>query len=69
MAGIRFTEITKREILWLEENCNFTPDELAVFRLRTAGASVIGICMQLHMSERTAQRRIQKIKKKILRAL
>lgn len=69
MAGIRFCAFTRSEIELLESLCNFTPEELEVFRRRAKGESVTGICMAMHMSEATVQRRIRAIKKKIVRSV
>jgi DNA-binding NarL/FixJ family response regulator len=49
--------------------CNFTEDERAVFDLRVKGKSIIEISMKLPMAERTVNRRIKDIKRKIHKVL
>lgn len=66
---MRLTEFTKAECDKLREECNFTPDERAVFDMRAAARSVVEIGMVLHMSEATVYRRLGSIKRKIVRVL
>lgn len=66
---MRLTEFTKAECDKLREECNFTPDERAVFDMRAAARSVVEIGMALHMSEATVYRRLGSIKRKIVRVL
>lgn len=58
-------EFTKAECERFREECNFTPEELAVFDLRVKAHSIIEIQHKLNMSEATVNRRIKSIKKKI----
>lgn len=66
---MRLTEFTKAECDKLREECNFTPDERAVFDLRSAAHSIVEISMEMNISESTVNRRIHAIKKKILKVL
>lgn len=66
---MRLTEFTKAECDKLREECNFTPDERAVFDLRSSARSIVEISMTMNISESTVNRRIHAIKKKILKVL
>lgn len=63
------TEFTELECEYFRKNCNFTPQERAIFDLRVKDESVVKIADTLHMGTRTVERRILNIKKKILRVL
>ena len=63
------TEFTEIECDRFRRDCNFTPDELAIFNLRVKDHSIIEICMKLRMSESTVNRRIKNIKRKIVKVL
>lgn len=62
-------EFTGPECDYLRSVCNFTREELEVFNLRVSGCSLVEISLELCMSERTVQRRIAGIKKKIIRVI
>lgn len=62
-------EFTKPECDYFRENCNFTPDELEIFDLRIKDWSVAHISIELCVCERTVNRRIKSIKRKIYRVL
>lgn len=62
-------EFTELECEYFRKNCNFTPDELAVFNLRVKGCSVVETYLALNMTESTVNRRIRDIKRKIIRVL
>ena len=63
------TEFTEPECDYFRRMCNFTEDERAVFDLRVKGKSIIEISMKLPMAERTVNRRIKDIKRKIHKVL
>lgn len=63
------TEFTELECERFRRDCNFTPDELAVFNLRVKGNSLVEIQMKLAMSESTVCRKIKGIKKKIYKVI
>lgn len=61
------TQFTKPECDKFRAECNFTPDELEVFNLRTQAKTITEICFLLHMSQATVNRKIKNIKSKITR--
>ncbi len=65
----KFSDFTKAECDYFRQNCNFTDEESKVFVLRTKNKSVVQICFELGMSTRTVDRRIQSVKKKIIKVL
>ena len=65
----KLAEFTKPECDYFRENCNFTAEEQAVFDLCVRHRSVAYISIQLNMAERTVNRRIQSIKRKIYKVL
>ena len=67
-----FTDFTKAECDYFREQCNFTEDERVVFDLRVKGKTTVQILMALQdtrhaMAKATIERRIQSIKRKIVR--
>lgn len=66
---MRMKEFTEPECEHFRRQCNFTPDEMAVFNLRVKDRSLVEISLALGMSEATVNRRIRDIKKKIVRVL
>ena len=66
---MKLTEFTMPEVEYFRRECNFTPEERAVFDLRTSARSITQICMTLHMSESTVHHRLNSIKCKMLRVL
>lgn len=65
-------EFTESECERFRRECNFTPDELAIFNLRVKGMQIVEIEMELRkqkmdMSESTINRRLRDIKKKIIK--
>lgn len=68
------TEFTRLECERFRRDCNFTPEELAVFDLRVQDITLIALQgklkeMGMPMSEATINRRISSIKKKILKVI
>lgn len=63
------TEFTEPECERFRRECNFTPEELAVFNLRVKSNSLVEIQLQLNMSSATVDRRIKSIKKKITKVM
>lgn len=59
----------KDEENFLIENCNFTDNELKVFKLKQKDCSIVNIAMQLNMSERTINTLVDKITNKIIKTL
>lgn len=62
-------EFTEPECERFRRECNFTPEELAVFNLRVKDFSLVQIQDKLKMSESTVTRRIRNIKKKIVKVI
>lgn len=61
------TEFTRLECERFRRDCNFTPEELAVFDLAVQNKSNVRIGIDLDMSLRTVERRIRSIKRKIIK--
>lgn len=59
----------KDEENFLIENCNFTDEELKVFKCKQKNYSIVKIAMELSMSERTINNLVDKITNKIIRTL
>lgn len=59
--------MTKPEVDYLRDNGNFTDDETEIFEMLTKGRTITEIAIQMCVSERTVDRRVKKIKHKILR--
>lgn len=62
-------EFTEIECEHYRKNCNFTPDELAVFNLRVKDVSIVAVCQTLGMSPSTVNKKISDLKKKIVRVM
>lgn len=65
-------DFTKPELNYILENANFTEEQEKIFKMLTSKygrQSIVYISMNMNMSESTVKRRIQQIKKKILRLL
>lgn len=63
------TEFTRLECDRFRQDCNFTPEERAVFDLAVQNKSNIQIGLELGMSQATVSRRITTIKRKIVRVI
>lgn len=59
----------KDEETFLIDNCNFTEEELKVFRYKQKGWSIVQIAMALPTSERTVNAIVDRIVNKIIRTL
>lgn len=59
--------MTKPEVDYLRDNGNFTDDETEIFEMLTKGRTITEIAIKMCVSERTVDRRVKKIKHKILR--
>lgn len=62
-------EFTEPECERFRRDCNFTPDELAVFDLRVKDNSIVQIADKLHISQSSVDRRIKNIKRKIYKVI
>lgn len=63
------TEFTRLECDRFRRDCNFTPEELAVFDLAVRNKSNVQIGLKLGMSQATVSRRIKAVKRKIIRVI
>lgn len=59
----------KDEEEFLIENCNFTDDELFVFKCKQKNYSIVKIAMELSVSERTINILVDRITNKIIKTL
>lgn len=62
---MKFSGLTKPELDEIIKNANFTEEELRIFKLLSQGRSITEIAMRLSVCDRTVNRKIIKIKKKI----
>lgn len=62
---MKFSGLTKPELDEIIENANFTEEELRIFKLLSQDRSITEIAMRLSVCDRTVNRKINKIKKKI----
>jgi len=70
-GNVKF-DFTKPELNYILENANFTEEQEKIFNMLTSKygrQTLVYISMNMNMSESTVKRRIQQIKKKILRLL
>lgn len=63
------TEFTRLECDRFRRDCNFTPEELAVFDLAVRNKSNVQIGAELGMSQATVSRRMKAVKRKIIRVI
>lgn len=63
------TEFTRLECERFRQDCNFTPEERAVFDLAIQNKSNVQIGLDLGMSQSTVTRRIKAIKRKIMKVI
>lgn len=63
------TEFTRLECDRFRRDCNFTPEELAVFDLAVQNKSNVQIGLELGMGQATVSRKIKAIKRKIIRVI
>ena len=71
LKDVKF-DFTQFELDYILKNANFTEEQEQIFKMitdRTGRKTVVCISMTLHISESTVNRRIKKIKKKILKLL
>lgn len=66
-AAMQLSDLTRPEAEHFRQECNFTETERKVFDLRTAGKSIIEVCMAMSLSESAVNRRIRRIKAKMAR--
>ena len=64
--GKYLSSLTKPEVEEIKTNCNFTDDEIKVFNGLVKGNTVSKIALDCCMSERTVERKFEKINSKIM---
>lgn len=64
--GKYLSSLTKPEVEEIKANCNFTDDEIKVFNGLVKGNTVSRIALDCCMSERTVERKFEKINSKIM---
>jgi predicted DNA-binding protein (UPF0251 family) len=62
---MKIYDFTRKELEHLESECNFTPDELALFRHRAKGTPLEMCAELMNVSHATAKRISNRIRKKI----
>ena len=62
-------DFNKSEYEYFIENCGFTDRQKEILNLRRRGKSIIEISFEIHLSERTINREIKRIKSKILKLI
>lgn len=62
-------DFTIPELNMFRELCNFTPDELQYFELRSKCKSNVEIALTMHVSEAKVSKLARKVKDKIIRVV
>ncbi len=62
-------DFNKNEYEYFIENCNFTDRQKEILDLRRKGKSIVAISIETYLSERTINREIKEIKRKILKLI
>ena len=62
-------DFTVPELNMFRELCNFTPQELEYFNLRSQGKFNVQISMEMNVSESQVSKLARKVKSKMLRVL
>lgn len=66
---MKFFNFCKDEENFLIENCNFTDDELQVFKYKQKDYSIVKISILMGLSERTINSLVDKVANRIIRTL
>lgn len=69
MEHLQICDFTVPELDRFRELCNFTPDELEFFNLRSRDKSIVEISLIMSISESKASVLSSKVKKKIIKIL
>ena len=69
MKHLQICDFTVPELGRFRELCNFTPDELEFFNLRSRDKSIVEISLIMNISESKASVLSSKVKKKIIKIL
>lgn len=62
-------DFTKEEYEMIIDKCMFNEELSKILELKIKGYSIVQIAMKMNMSERTVNRRVKKIKQKILKII
>ena len=62
-------DFNRLEYDYFMNNCNFTDRQKEILDLRRKGNSILGISLKLYLSERTVNREIKEIKRKIYKVI
>lgn len=63
--SLNLSALTKDEVDFYLERCNFTDEEEEIFLLRTRGKSIDSISVETNLCSRTIGRRLRDIKNKV----
>lgn len=63
---MNFNRLSKPELEYLIDNCNFTEDEVTVLKMACFGNTVVETALKLNVSVDTVTRKRRTIKRKIL---
>lgn len=66
---MKIADFTKPELDYFREQCNFTPDEMEYFNLRSQDMSNVQVALTMNVSESKVSILARKVKKKMLRVL
>lgn len=66
---MKIADFTKPELDMFRELCNFTPDEMEYFNLRSQDISNVQIAMAMNVSESKVSVLARKVKKKMLKVI
>ena len=66
---VHVPDFVEWELQYFREQCNFTPDELEYFNLRSSGMSNVQIALEMNVSESKVSKLARKVKSKILRVI
>lgn len=69
MKHLQICDFTVPELDRFRELCNFTPDELEFFNLRSRDKSIVEISLIMNISESKASVLSSKVEKKIIKIL
>lgn len=66
---MKIADFTKPELDHFRDQCNFTPDEMEYFNLRSQDMSNVQIALAMNVSESKVSILARKVKKKRIRVL
>lgn len=66
---VKISEFVEKELQFFRDECNFLPDEMEFFNLRSKGKGNIEISFTMHISERSVCNLSKSVNKKIIKVL